>query len=54
MAISWLSIKLDGNCKILLAKQQEQIEASADYPGGFDVLAVESIGNVMKNCAFTR
>ena len=46
--ISWPSTKVDCNCKILVAKQQDQVKTPADHPDGFDVLAMESIDNVMK------
>ena len=52
--ISWPRIKLDDNCKILPAKQQDQVETSVNYPDGFNVLTMEPMGNVMKNVAFTR
>ena len=52
--ISWPSNKLDGNCKILFSKQQEQVEVSEDHPEGFDALAMESIEDLMKMLAFTR
>ena len=52
--VSWPDIRLDGNCKVLLAKQQDQVESSEDHPDGFDALAMESIGNLIKSFAFTR
>ena len=52
--VSWPSIKLDGNFKILLSRQQEKGEVPEDHPDGFDTLAMESINYLIKNFAFTR
>ena len=52
--ISWPGIKLDGNCKMLFAKQLEQSEATKDHPNGLDLMAMESIDNLVKTFAFTR
>ena len=52
--ISWPGYKIQGNCKVLLSAPEKQGLDRVDSSEGFDMLAMESLNELIANYAFTR